>query len=236
LNVTDLALALGVNRSNLSGHLARADAPKRDKSGCYALTDVRRYLADRRRLNNDAGGGVPTEALYRLRCQKLMLEVEALRRDLAVASHRYDLAQLAGWVGDLLEAVKHAMPHEWRPELVLLLQKVEGVNAKPVDLLRCCKGWASGVVSTLIHWVQAHGLTVKAPGTDPVPLDLTAILQSAFSERRIPAGAIPATIPRHEVVTMFSEFVASLRSVGVEEAKIREAGNAVTITDARARR
>jgi hypothetical protein len=157
-----------------------------------------------------------------------MLEVEALRRDLAVASHRYDLAQLAGWVGDLLEAVKHAMPHEWRPELVLLLQKVEGVNAKPVDLLRCCKGWASGVVSALVHWVQAHGLTVKAPGTDPVPLDLTAILQSAFQERLIEPCSVPSTIPRTEVSAMFREFVQVLRSVGVEEAQLRKAGSLVT--------
>jgi hypothetical protein len=228
-NKSQIAVELNVTRGTVTKHLGRPDAPKAVKQGRYDLGEVKRYISRRRALNNDAGGGAEHSAeIYRLRAEKLQLEIEGLRRDLAVASHRYDLAQLAGWVGDLLEAVKHALPHEWRPELVLLLQKVEGVNAKPVDLLRCCKGWASGVVSALVHWVQAHGLTVKAPGTDPVPLDLTAILQSAFQERLIEPCSVPSTIPRTEVSAMFREFVQVLRSVGVEEAQLRKAGSLVT--------
>jgi DNA-binding transcriptional ArsR family regulator len=225
LNVTGLALALGVNRSNLSGHLKRSDAPKRGKDGCYNANAVRRYLADRRRLNNDAGAGVPNEELYRLRCEKLTLEVESLRRDLQLAGERVSLAELSGWLSRFLDEVAISLPSATRPGLVMALGRVEGNHAAPIAILRECTAWADGVRHALVDYCRGHGIEVRAGSTVHRP-DMAAILGRSYlgadmADRDF--SDLPSQIDRGDVLQAMQELRDALRAAGVTEATFRKA-------------
>lgn len=186
----ELIKIIGVAPGTLRKHLAKRAAPKPDRAGRYDLQEVTRYIEGERAK----GGQDPN--LMRLRCQKLTLEIESLKRELACRGQLVPLESIQGWVARLLGEIRDTAPCGSRCDLADRIHELPATRTA-TDIHRILCKWSEGRLVRLIRFCNGRGVEVTQgglPARIPVP---TWPIETIFGD--LPAEGIPDSMTREEV-------------------------------------